>query len=78
MAKHLAKTLDGKPGTLINVSSGNGLFTSPGQSSYCCNKAAGVRIIEQLHVGSFIHPSHPIPSHTHTSVSLPSHSTRPC
>jgi NAD(P)-dependent dehydrogenase (short-subunit alcohol dehydrogenase family) len=50
MAKHFAKALDGKTGSLISISSGNGIFTSPAQSSYCANKVAALRIIEQLHI----------------------------
>lgn len=54
MAKYLAKALNGKEGTLINVSSGNAIFTAPGQSSYSCNKAAGHRITEQVHLGKLL------------------------
>lgn len=56
MAKYFAKLLNGRQGTLINLSSGNAIFTSYGQSSYCANKVASLRIIEQLHVGK--QPSH--------------------
>lgn len=52
VAKYFAKALNGQEGTLINTSSGSALFTSPTQSSYCANKAAGLRIIEQLHIGA--------------------------
>ena len=51
MAKHFAKALDGKTGTFINMSSAAGVFASPGQAAYCSNKAAGIRIIEELHLG---------------------------
>lgn len=60
MAKYFAKALEGKEGTFISINSGNGIMTSPGQSSYCSNKAAGVRIVEQLHLGNHLLPSSPV------------------
>ena len=58
MAKYFSKALAGKEGTFINMSSTNAILTSPGQSAYCGNKAAGHRVTEQIHLGKPRHSFH--------------------
>jgi NADP-dependent 3-hydroxy acid dehydrogenase YdfG len=51
MAKYLAQQLDGRIGTLVNISSCHALAAIPGQSGYCSSKIAAARMMEILHLG---------------------------